>query len=261
MRGSEATQRRLRTVIPIICVFIPLFAILGNICSVVGMVTANYLFVVIEETLWACIFFFGGCSALCLWHYGCDAWSFDYGSNCFGWDINPFDEWVDMVVYHWIIRTNYIEVPIRKNHTTLLQCGWCACLLEGSLCLVLLRHLSWLFPIFRKSSPFQWFGCFTNINLIDWCDSLHRKWYNRLRNDELNGATYFDTVEGFNDAASERRPTQFAGDWDQDMFWMSAYFSGAVLASIFLMYAPGRIVPEMVSANGQVGITPIEDSA
>jgi len=42
------------------------------------------------------------------------------------------------------------------------------------------------------------------------------------------------------DAATRQVPSQAYADWDQDFFWMSGYFSGAVWASIFLMYAPGR---------------------
>jgi hypothetical protein len=60
---------------------------------------------------------------------------------------------------------------------------------------------------------------------------------------------YLGFVDGINDAASRRAPSQEYEVWKDDMFWMSGYFSAAVLASIFLSYAPGRVTEEMPSAN------------
>ena len=92
LRGGEATRRRIRTIIPLVGYFISACAIIANISSVAAMVTRNYALSVVEETLWACMFFSGSVSSFILWHFGIDAWSFDWGSNCFGYDINPFDE-------------------------------------------------------------------------------------------------------------------------------------------------------------------------
>lgn len=78
-----------------------------------------------------------------------------------------------------------------------------------------------------------------------------RKWYDRWREAEANGAQYFSFVDGIRDSANRRVPSQRYDDWSADMFWMSAYFSGAVLASIFLSYAPGRITEEMVQEQQQ----------
>jgi hypothetical protein len=81
MRGSERTKKILRTVIPVVSYFMAACAIVANIMSVVGMVTTNYIFPTVEEALWGCMFFAGAICALCLWHWGCDSFSFDWGSN------------------------------------------------------------------------------------------------------------------------------------------------------------------------------------
>jgi hypothetical protein len=79
------------------------------------------------------------------------------------------------------------------------------------------------------------FGFFVKTNPL-----LIRKWYQRYQVDELAGKVYLDTQAGFYDAANTRNPSQLYADWSADMFWMSAYFSCAVWASIMLAYAPGR---------------------
>jgi hypothetical protein len=98
MRGSQITVKRVRTAVIFISYWLSLFAIVGNICSVASMITANFSLAAAEESLWACLFFFGGVSAITLWHFGVDSWSFDWGSNCFGYDINPFDEYVSLSI-------------------------------------------------------------------------------------------------------------------------------------------------------------------
>lgn len=91
MRGPLIWQQRVRAVCIFISYWLVTFAIVGNIMSVTGTITKNYVFPTVEETLWACLFFFGAVCALLIWFFGCDTWSFDYGRNCFGWDINPFE--------------------------------------------------------------------------------------------------------------------------------------------------------------------------
>jgi len=48
-------------------------------------------------------------------------------------------------------------------------------------------------------------------------------------------------VDGIVDAATRQVATQVYAEWEQDVLWMSVYFSFAVWASILLMYAPGRV--------------------
>ena len=92
MRVAERGEKRIRKICITIGWCIPFFAIFGNIMSLTGTITKSYIFPMIEESSWACLFFFGGVCSAMLWHFGCDDWSFDWGSNCCGWDINPFDE-------------------------------------------------------------------------------------------------------------------------------------------------------------------------
>jgi hypothetical protein len=92
LRGSPTIQVAIRKVVPMVGYLVPFCAILGNIMSVTGMITTNYIFPTIEESVWGILFLTGAISSVILWHFGCDSWSFDYGSNCFGYDINPFDD-------------------------------------------------------------------------------------------------------------------------------------------------------------------------
>lgn len=92
LKGSPKTNARLRKGIRIVAYIIPLFAIIANCCSVAGTVTTNFALALSENSFWTAIFFFGGISSMLLWHFGCDSFSYSWGSNCFGWDINPFDE-------------------------------------------------------------------------------------------------------------------------------------------------------------------------
>lgn len=92
LRGSEEAQKRVRTYIPRVSYYLVFAVITGNIFSVIGTITANSVFFVVEETFWATIYFFGAVCNVFLWYFVCDSWSFDWGRNCFGYRVNPFLE-------------------------------------------------------------------------------------------------------------------------------------------------------------------------
>lgn len=80
LRGSQWTQSMMITWIPRIAGTMLLFDVVANCCSVAGVVTTNYAFVVTEETLWAGIFSgFGICSGS-MWVWSSDAPAAEIGS-------------------------------------------------------------------------------------------------------------------------------------------------------------------------------------
>lgn len=56
--------------------------------------------------------------------------------------------------------------------------------------------------------------------------------------DEAAGKIYFDFLPGLYDAATTRNQTQQLEDWQEDMFWMTMYFSVGAWSGILMMSAP-----------------------
>ena len=92
LRGSPRIQKMIRTCIPIVGIVVSSCAIIANISSCIALVSTNNAFSAAEESFWAFIFFLTGISSFILWHFGCDSFTFAYGANCFGYDINPFEK-------------------------------------------------------------------------------------------------------------------------------------------------------------------------
>eukprot|EP00756_Hemistasia_phaeocysticola_P040479 Hpha_TRINITY_DN16866_c2_g1::TRINITY_DN16866_c2_g1_i1::g.150393::m.150393 len=74
----------------------------------------------------------------------------------------------------------------------------------------------------------------------------------RWKVDQAAHKQYFTFWEGIKDAATRRIETHRLADWQQDMFWMTMYFSIGAWSGILLMWAPkvgkaAKTQPELLS--------------
>eukprot|EP00940_MAST-03C_sp_MAST-3C-sp2_P003118 g3118.t1 len=60
----------------------------------------------------------------------------------------------------------------------------------------------------------------------------------RYHEDQRNHKQYFSFMDGLKDAAVRRVPTHELGDWEEDMSWMTMYFSFGAWSGLYLMRAP-----------------------
>lgn len=60
----------------------------------------------------------------------------------------------------------------------------------------------------------------------------------RYKEDQAKHKKYFEFFEGLHDAAVRRNVTRKYEDWNDDMFWMTAYFLAGAWLGIALMFAP-----------------------
>ena len=63
-------------------------------------------------------------------------------------------------------------------------------------------------------------------------------YFDRWRQDTLNGKSYFSFIDGIIDLNTRWIVTHNIQDWKSEIPWMSLYFSFAVLVSILLCYVP-----------------------
>jgi hypothetical protein len=186
----------IRSWIPRLSHLLWIFAATAQVFSITGMVTTNYAFNVVEDTLWALNFLLAAVCALALWRFACD--------EC----ASRLHDMGESIVFG--------AAALGQHHH------------DDSSVWVMRAFIRGVALFGMVATPYMVFG-----------DIAH--WYDKYLADQAAGKIYLSGSVGFADAAYRRVPTQVYADWQAEVFWMSGYFSLAVLSSIALMFAPGRV--------------------
>jgi len=94
----------------------------------------------------------------------------------------------------------------------------------------------WVMRVYVRGYALFGLGAFPYMVVVD-----IPTWYNFYVADQLAGKQYFGFVDGINNAASFREPTQNYALWANQILFFIAYFTFACQSSIWLMFAPGRV--------------------
>lgn len=133
----------------------------------------------------------------------------------------------ELCSWYAVLSTSYLG-------NTLEQSIWTGTVALMTLSLVLLAResrgplKSFLRSVIVASVGFVVFMCTVDV----------RMYLTRFLADQANGRTYLSLSEGLHDVSTRWVVTHAWADWQQEIAWMSLYFSVAVWISIALLHAP-----------------------
>lgn len=208
-RGPPWVEKLGTKAIPIAAGIVGTLGTVAQAFSVTGMITLNYIFVVVEESMWAVIFILYAVCNIYLWWFAVDDFHVNVPiripglTRCFMFRFSP--------------ERN--EFRGRKFHHDDMSV--------------------WVMRIFIRGMAI--FGIAATPYMVS---TDVPKWYARWQADEAANKQYLIGDAGLHDAIYRRNPSQMYEDWRADQFWLSAYFSVASAWSVMLMFAPGRVATE-----------------